>query len=120
MKLPSYFAHNPFWKLLYLLMFILLSLQVFYGLLIEFSWLRSITRLDSLLGREQHSLLFIPIFSLVIAHIVTVILHDWKTETGEVSSIINGYKHFTFDAKSKKPNVEMPVTVSLDNLFIKK
>ena len=98
-------------------MFILLGLQIFYGLLMESSWLRSVVRLDTSFARVQHAQLFQPIFVIIVAHIVTALLHDLKSQTGEVSSMINGHKYFTFNKNSTTPNIDVPTALSIDELF---
>ena len=116
MKLPGYFAHNPLWKLLYLLWLILLLIQSFSGLLLESSWWRSVLRTDSATVLELHQLLLEPLTVFIIAHVITALLHDWKSPTGEISAINNGYKFFSIEKNQSPVSIDQPVTVSLDSL----
>ena len=114
-NLPGYFAHNPLWKIFYLLAFVLMVIQVITGLLLEFSWLRSVFKTDSASALIQHQALLEVLLVFVLAHIITVILHDWKSNTGEISGMINGYKFFSVEKKS--PQTLQSTAVPLDNLL---
>lgn len=120
MQLPAYFAHNPFWKILYLALYLLLAIQILSGLLLESSWLRSVMRTDSSTALMQHQALLEIIFVLVVMHILTALLHDWKSPTAEISSIINGRKFFHTEKNDNKIQTDQSVLVSLDSLTGKK
>jgi len=116
MQLPAYFAHNPLWKLLYLAIYMLLVVQALTGLLLESAWLRSVLRTDSSTALMQHQALLEIILVVVVMHIITSLLHDWKSPSAEISSIINGRKFFHVDKSNNSINVDKPVSVSLDSL----
>lgn len=115
MQLPNYFAHNPLWKALYLLFYILLAIQVFTGLMLESSWLRSVFRTDSLSVSDFHEGVFGLLLVWTLFHVITALLHDWKSPCGETSAMINGRKFFTVES-GDGANVKPAVTVSLDSL----
>jgi len=120
MQLPAYFAHNPLWKVLYLAIYILLVIQAVTGLLLESAWLRSVLRTDSSTALMQHQALLDIILVLVVMHIVSSLLHDWKSPTAEISSMINGRKFFHTEKNNNKITADKPVSVSLDSLTGKK
>ncbi len=120
MQLPAYFAHNPLWKVLYLLMFVLLLVQVASGLLLESAWLRSVFRTDSSDALLKHQALLDVIFGVVVVHIITVLLHDWKSASAEISSIINGRKFFHIDKTGSRIQIDKPPSVSLHDLTVNK
>lgn len=120
MNLPGYFAHNPLWKILYLLMFALLLTQSFTGLMLQSSWLQSVFRTDSFNTLHNHQLLFTPILVIVVAHVITAILHDWKSPSAEISAMINGSKFFTVESEKKIDTEKTSVSISLDSLTGKK
>ena len=111
-NLPAYFAHNPLWKVFYLLAYILITIQVMTGLLLEFAWLRSVFRTDSASVLLQHQSLLEILAVFVMAHIITAILHDWKTDTGEISAMVNGHKFFTVEKPSKETVKTASVSLS--------
>ena len=97
--LPRWHAHNPLWKALYLLLYICLLVLVVTG------WLR----IDSplLWGfylPSVHGVFATAVIWISLAHIVTVVLHDYRGEAADVSGMINGHRHFVIDT----PSVEMP------------
>ncbi len=103
--LPRWYAHNPLWKPLYLLLYVLLLVLAVTGIL-----------------QQQHALLwgiYLPdvhqVFAtataiLVVAHIVTAVLHDYRGEADDVSGIINGHRLFMVD-KSLLDDAGMQETV---------
>ena len=90
--LPNWFAHNPFWKLLYLALFVLLALQALTG------WLMPDT---PLLWRfylpHVHAWLATLILVVVVAHVYSVVLQDYRGSSAYVSAMINGQRYFTVD-----------------------
>jgi len=118
MNLPSYFAHNPLWKVVYLVMFLLLVMQTGSGLLLESSWLQSVFRTDSFHALQQHQALFTTMLWIVLAHIITSILHDWKSPSSEISSMINGHKFFSVEEEKKVSSQQ--VSINLTDLTGKK
>jgi len=45
-QLPTYYAHNPFWAPLYLVLFVLLTVEVATGLALEFPFLLRVAQAD--------------------------------------------------------------------------
>lgn len=89
--LPAWYAHNPLWGPLYLLLFAVLSLQALTGLALEtgsFAVLRP---------WWWHSMLAAPIAVLVAAHVVAVFVHDLKGGGADVSAMINGHRLYKTD-----------------------
>jgi hypothetical protein len=62
-------------------------------------------------------LLYAPIGVLVFAHIVTAILHDWKSPAAEISAMINGHKFFSVE---RQPPGSGGATVQLNDLLSSK
>jgi Ni/Fe-hydrogenase 1 B-type cytochrome subunit len=75
--LPAYFAHNPLWGPLYLLLYALLAVQ-------------GATGLAGLTG--AHRLGFALVVGFSVAHVLASFLHDWKGGGADVSALINGYR----------------------------
>jgi len=98
--LPAYYAHNPLWGPIYLLLFGVLAAQVASGLY----WLHAgpadrdyYQALPWLFGwtlPEWHMAGYhcIGIFSIV--HVVAVFWHDWKGGNSEISAMVHGHKYF--------------------------
>lgn len=109
--LPNWFAHNPFWKLLYLFLLIVLVLAALSG------WLMPDR---PLIGRfylpHVHALLADMVSIWVLAHLYCVILQDYRGRSADVSAMISGDRYFSVDRDTLvKP--EMPqVSIRLDSL----
>ena len=103
-KLPNWYAHNPFWKPIYLLIYIILFSQLISGIVLING--------DFILGYPPRPIhLFgselLLIFSLL--HIICVIWHDYKGAGSDVSAIINGVRTFTTDNNSSMNKTSQPV-----------
>ena len=99
-QLPKWYAHNPLWKSIYLIIYLLLILMVISGAVmpdrdILFGWYLPALHRD-LAG---------VIFWLMLLHLISVVMHDYRGNTTDTSSIINGYRHFHIE---KKLPVETP------------
>lgn len=110
--LPRWYAHNPFWKPLYVLMYLALLGQVATGGLMES---------DSLLVMgfyvpSVHATFASVVGVLVTFHVVAVMLHDYRGDAADISGIINGYRHYTVESVS----IELPelqqASVRLDQI----
>ncbi|MGB5198359.1 MAG: cytochrome b/b6 domain-containing protein [Sedimenticolaceae bacterium] len=108
---PNWFAHNPLWKPLYLVVFVSLLLAILTG------WLMPENPLvGGLYLPEVHRWLAHLIGLLTVAHLFSVILQDVKGRSGDISGMFSGYRLFYVPpATAVKPDIAK-VTVSLDTL----
>lgn len=116
--LPNWFAHNPFWRLLYPLLWVLLLGTGFSGL-----WYNSASSLAGLFPHTWHNLLANAVWVWVLAHIASVFLHDLKGKGASISGMINGYRYFHVPTshKVKTPDSAFkgstpPVYVAVDSI----
>lgn len=87
--LPKWYAHNPLWAPVYLLVLLALAVLVASGLLMESH--------PVLLGfylPSVHDFWATPILVFTGLHIVAVTLHDAKGTASDVSAMINGHRIF--------------------------
>jgi Ni/Fe-hydrogenase 1 B-type cytochrome subunit len=87
--LPNWYAHNPFWRLLYPLLWVVLVACAMTGLFYNMA--------HSFLGMSMFGLHggladIILIFS--VAHVLAAFLHDLKGKGAAISGMINGYRYF--------------------------
>ena len=87
--LPNWHAHNPLWKLLYLLFFVLLAGCLLTGVFQDAPY-----RVAGYALPELHKLLAQIITLFVAAHVIAVFLHDLKGKGAFISAIINGHRYF--------------------------
>lgn len=107
--LPAWYAHNPLWGPIYVVLWVLLALQLGSGFALEHGGFAA------LLPPAWHSLLPGPIAMLVAAHVLAVFVHDLKGGGADVSAMINGYRLFRTD-RGRAPLLGEH-TVSLDALL---
>jgi Ni/Fe-hydrogenase 1 B-type cytochrome subunit len=114
--LPGYYAHNPLWAPLYLLLLLLLLLQLGSGLMLEFGSLRGMFRLSSVELLHWHQGLLPVVALLTIAHVLSAFLHDLRGNGSDVSGMINGHRTFPVGQRAKPtPSVQAP-GVSLNDI----
>lgn len=109
--LPAYYAHNPFWAPLYLLLLAVLGLQTASGLAWQYAGSADpeyYQALPWLLGwtlPEWHEAGYRVIAGFTISHLLAVFWHDWKGTGAEVSAMLNGHKIFII----RRPSDVLPV-----------
>ncbi len=89
--LPNWYAHNPLWLPLYLLMFFVLAACSITGLLHD-----SPKIIFGFTMVKLHSALASMIIIFTIAHIASVYLHDLKGKGAFISAMVNGHRYFHF------------------------
>ncbi|MCB1925093.1 MAG: cytochrome b/b6 domain-containing protein [Gammaproteobacteria bacterium] len=109
--LPNWFAHNPLWKPVYLLLLLLLALQALVGWLMP-----DMPLLWRFYLPHVHQVLATLIVIVVVAHVYSVVLQDAKGAATDISAMINGYRHFNVDRDGLVKPDPAPVMVSLDSL----
>lgn len=93
--LPSYYAHNPLWGPIYLATWGMLVLLCVTGIVA---------------GYRVHAAGAGAVALLVVAHVITAVLHDLRGRRGDVSAMINGERAFEVDpASPASPRPGIPV-----------
>ncbi len=87
-SLPRWYAHNPLWAPVYLAWILLLVAQAAMGLAMKGGLF------DTLLLEDLHALGAKTIAVVAAAHVVAVVLQDWRGEGSDVSAMISGYRIF--------------------------
>ncbi len=105
--LPRWYAHNPLWGIVYLLLFLALLVQILMGFLMY-------NELDVYLNiYHWHAGLARWLGGFIVLHILAVFVHDLKSGNSDVSAMIHGYRVFRLE----QPDLSGPVqAVSLDKL----
>ncbi len=89
---PLYKAHNSFAGVIYLLFFVVASMQVVSGAMSL--KLSEEVRKDSF-AFELHELGFMLIIAFILAHVFAVFVHELVERHGLISAMVNGRKTFT-------------------------
>lgn len=107
---PDWYAFNPVWQPVYVVMLLLILCATLSGMLIgQNIWL---------FGEPMsfwHTTTVSALLYLIILHIGFVLLHDIKGNGGHISAMLNGYKYFHIQDKT---DVGSP-SVSLNELLNK-
>lgn len=96
--LPNWFAHNPLWRQVYPLWWLLVLATAFSGL-----YYNSATPLLGMTLFAWHKFLASSILVLSLVHVLAVFLHDLKGKGASVSGMISGYRYFHVAASEKLP-----------------
>ncbi len=106
--LPKWYAHNPFWAPLYLLLFAILLLQIFTGLALQ----QQITLLGGISLRSVHIWGYELLLGFTLLHIAASFFHEINGSGSDISAIISGYRIFIVEALQPPPTTT-PTIVSL-------
>jgi Ni/Fe-hydrogenase 1 B-type cytochrome subunit len=109
--LPNWYAHNPLWKTLYLLLFLLL-----FGLALT-GWLMPDT---PLIGRVYlptvHAGLSNITVIVLMLHLFSVVLQDARGQSADVSAMFSGNRYFSIDRDGlMKPEIP-EVSIRIDDI----
>ncbi len=111
MPMPRWYAHNPLWKLIYLLLLMALVIQIVSGGL-----MRETPIIAGMYLPGIHSFWAGLIAWFAILHLIAVIFHDLKGKTSDLSGIVNGYRLFQIDRSQLPDNAPDVQTFSIDQL----
>lgn len=108
--IPKWYAHNPLWAPLYLVVVVILVVQALTGLLME-----SYPVIGGFYLPFVHDFWATVILVFACLHVIVVVLHDAKGTTSDVSAMINGHKIFVVEDVEgmRAPDVH---SVSLDQI----
>jgi len=85
----KWYAHNPLWAPVYLLVLIILVVQTLTGLLME-----THTVMWGFYLPSVHDVWSTVILVFACLHVIAVVLHDAKGTAADVSAMINGHRIF--------------------------
>ncbi len=108
---PDWYAFNPVWQPVYLLMIFTLIATTISGFLTGNHFF-----LAGLSMPELHSNIASFIYYFTLAHIIFAVYHDIKGSGAQISAMLNGYKYFQ-TREAKNPFKEN--AVSLNSLLKK-
>lgn len=108
--MPNWFAHNPLWKPIYLMLFLLLALLALSG------WLMPDM---PVVGRfylpRVHLWLSNLVAILTAAHLFSVVLQDLKGKSADISGMLNGERYFSIERDGPVKTQETQFSVKLDD-----
>lgn len=114
-RLPRWFAQNPFWKLIYLAVFLALAIQIVTGALMA-----DRAFLMGLYLPSAHQFWAEILLWFTGLHLLAVVLHDLKGKTSDISGMINGYRTLPLEQAELPRETENSVQyVSIDEIMKK-
>ena len=112
LALPGWYAHNPLWKPFYILIYLVLVILAATG--------AAMPDTSIVLGfylPSVHIFWAQVVFWFAVLHITSVIVHDYKNQTADVSAMINGYRIFLIDNSQADTVVDSThQMISLDSI----
>ena len=106
----KWYAHNPLWAPVYLLVLIILVVQTLTGLLME-----THTVMWGFYLPSVHDVWSTVILVFACLHVIAVVLHDAKGTAADVSAMINGHRIFIVENTDTMPTQNVQ-TISLDQI----
>ncbi|MCB1864897.1 MAG: cytochrome b/b6 domain-containing protein [Chromatiales bacterium] len=108
--LPNWYAHNPLWAPLYALTWLILGLALISGLGHDSSPILGMSL------AHVHATSAAVLAVITIAHIATVILHDWRGGAASISGMLSGERYFRSTSIRPPPDKNAGFEVSLASL----
>ncbi len=93
LPLPRWYAHNPLWAPLYLLLYVVLLGQVLTGAAL----LQQVTMIGELSLRGLHAWGYFLVMGFAAGHVLASFVHDAWGKADDVSAMINGQRIFTLE-----------------------
>ena len=113
--LPGWYAHNPLWKLIYLLLYIIILLMLFSGVMMQS---HPIVMGFYLPGVHAFWADFVAGF--VFLHLIALFVHDYYAKTTDMSAMINGFRIFEVETNQNTLKGTPVVVQSMDSLLKRK
>lgn len=102
--LPNWYAHNPLWQPIYLII-----LPVLLGV--------CITGMMQDRFAQLHASLAAIISLFTLFHVITAFVHDWKGKGAMISAMINGYRYFHKESPVQNSvDRGSEINISVDNI----
>ena len=103
--LPNWYAHNPIWLPVYVLMLLISLALVVTGFTLLYP-----ESFNEVVSLRWHSIAAIVIGWASLAHVITAVMHDWKSPAAFISAMLSGSRYFeTTDLEKQKSTFSIPV-----------
>jgi Ni/Fe-hydrogenase 1 B-type cytochrome subunit len=110
--MPGWYAQNPLWKPVYLVIYLALIVLVITG--------AAMPEVSLMLGfylPSVHTFWAQLLFWFTVLHTGSVVMHDYKNKTTDISAMVNGYRLFLVDSNRAGSVAEKLVQhISIDSL----
>lgn len=110
--MPGWYAQNPLWKPLYLVIYLALIILAITGAAMPETSIALGFYLPSV-----HAFWAQLVLWFTVLHIASVFMHDYRNQTTDISAMVNGYRLFLIDGNQAGPGADETIQViTLDSL----
>jgi len=110
--MPGWYAQNPLWKPVYLTIYLALIVLVITGALMP-----DVSLILGFYLPSVHIFWAQLMLWLAVLHMGSVIMHDYKNRTTDISAMVNGYRLFLIESnRGGSISEEMVQHISIDSL----
>ena len=110
--MPGWYAQNPLWKPLYLVIYVALIILAVTGAVMP-----DVSITLGFYVPSVHTFWAKIVFWLAVCHIASVFVHDYKNKTTDISAMVNGYRLFIIKSnQGNSGNDETTQVVTLDSM----
>jgi len=110
--MPGWYAQNPLWKPLYLVIYLALFVLVFSGAVMP-----DVSLMLGFYLPSVHMFWAQLVFWFTVLHITSVVMHDYRNGTTDISAMVNGYRLFLIDSNRAGSVADKTVQhISIDSL----
>jgi len=112
---PHWYAHNPLWKIIYVLWYVALLLLIVSGV-----WMTDKPVILGFYLPSVHSFWASIVLWFTCLHLLSLFVHDYYAKTADMSAMVNGYRLFEVETKAKEDLKGTPVVLqSMESLMNK-
>ena len=110
--MPGWYAQNPFWKPFYLVIYLALIVLAVTGALMP-----GVSLMLGFYLPSVHMFWAQLVFWFTVLHITSVVMHDYRNGTTDISAMVNGYRLFLIDSNRAGSVADKTVQhISIDSL----
>ncbi len=110
--MPGWYAQNPLWKPVYLVIYLALIILAVTGALMP-----DVSLMLGFYLPSVHTFWAQLVLWFTVLHIGSVVMHDYKNKTADISAMVNGYRLFLIDSNRAGSVTEKVVQhISIDSL----
>jgi Ni/Fe-hydrogenase 1 B-type cytochrome subunit len=110
--MPGWYAQNPLWKPLYLVIYLALIILAITGAAMPDTSIALGFYLPSV-----HTFWAQLVLWFTVLHIASVFMHDYRNQTTDISAMVNGYRLFLIEGSQAGPGADEAIQIiSLDSL----
>ncbi len=110
--MPGWYAQNPLWKPVYLVIYIALIVLAATGAVMP-----DVSLMLGFYLPSVHTFWAQLMFWFTVLHTASVVMHDYKNKTTDISAMVNGYRLFLIDSNRAGKVVDEAVQhISIDSL----